>query len=207
MYTSRFGIVVVFHKGPANDSLQGSTSNAAPGRHNLMSGTTAVALILLNAALSGAFALIAGKPAGRLNNIAYLVIMSFCNAIASPFATIITIVAFAFQVNRSSQLVAAGRTSRTRPPNALNTQTLALQLVIFLALAISWPFRLNLPSNLGSPEEGWEWMLYEWYPMVGWPCVNNAIIAIGQYVVLYIMAGADASGTHSQREERCTLLD
>lgn len=171
-----------------------------------MSGTTAVALILSNAALSGAFALIAGKPAGRLNNIAYLAIMSFCNAIATPFATIITIVAFALQVNRSSHLVAASNTSRACPPNALNTQTSALQMVIFLALTILWPFRLNLPSDLGNPEEGWKWMLYEWYPIVGWPCVNNAIIAIGQYVVLYAMAGADTSGAQSQGDERRTLL-
>jgi hypothetical protein len=73
-------------------------------------------------------------------------------------------------------------------------------------LAILWPFRFKMPSELGRPEDGWAWVVYVWYPNVGWTCVNNAIVAIGQYVLLYIMAGADASSEHSPMGERQALL-
>jgi hypothetical protein len=130
--------------------------------------------------------------------------MAFNTAIAMPIATILTTVACALQASRSSKFNAASKFSANNSMNALSRRTLVLQMLTFLALAILWPFRFRMPSKLVRPE--WEWMVYEWYPNVGWTCVNNAVITVGQYAVLYVLAGGDASGDYSAAGERQALL-
>jgi hypothetical protein len=159
-----------------------------PSRRILSSGQIAIALLVLHAIFAVAFILIAGKPAKYWDNTAFLLIMSVNTAIAMPIATIAT-----------------SKSSGNNSTNALSRKTLVLQMLTFLALAILWPFRFRMPSKLVCP--GWEWIVYEWYPNVGWPCVNNAVVAVGQYFVLYVLAGGDASSDHSAVGERQVLLD
>jgi hypothetical protein len=121
-----------------------------------------------------------------------------------PIATILTVAACALQASRSSKFIATSKPSGNTSTNALSRKTLVLQMLTFLALAILWPFRFRMPSTLVRP--GWEWLVYEWYPNVGWLCVNNAVIAVGQYGVLYVLAGGYASGNQRITGERQALL-
>jgi hypothetical protein len=196
---SRFAHIIAY-------SPHDPRTNYSPNRRMLSAGQIATALLVLHAIFSTALILVAGKPAKYFNNIPFILIMTFHTDVANPIATIFTVVACALQASRSSKFVATRRSSGTSSANALSGKTVGLQMFIFLALAISWPFRFKMPSELGRPEDGWAWVAYVWYPNVGWTCVNNAIVAIGQYVVLYVLAGGDASGNNSATGERQALL-
>jgi hypothetical protein len=141
----------------------------------------------------------------QLGNIAFLIIMSANSYIAIPLSTLAILAAFACQIRHSSR----GSTSRTRSSSftsldALSLRALALQGVVFLALAVLWPFRLRLPTNLSGG--GWWWVGTEWYPQVGWACVNNAVVAVGQFVVLYVVVRAESGGDGRVGGERRALL-
>jgi len=197
----RLVLVIAFHPTPDSSHTNEPTTAPTSVHGGSMSGITATALILLHAALSIAFALAAGKPARQLNNIAFLVIMSANNYIAIPVSTTATVAAFAYQARHSGGELAGSGTSSS---NALSTHALALQGIVFLALAILWPFRFRLPRNLRAGE--W-WVVTEWYAQVGWACVNNAIVAVGQFLVLYTGSCADSDGAGSlDGGERNALL-
>jgi hypothetical protein len=182
-------------------------TNYGPNRRILSAGQIASALLILHAIFSLALILFAGKPAKYFNNIPFILIMAFHTDVVNPIATIFTIAACALQASRSSKFVATSRLlSGTSSANALSGKSLVLQMFTFLVLAVLWPFRFKMPRELGSPEDGWEWMADVWYPNVGWTCVNNAVIAVGQYVVLYILAGGDAASDQSLAGERQALL-
>ena len=91
-------------------------------------------------------------------------------------------------------------------PNVLSKWTLGLHFFTFLVLAISWPFRMKLPPNmwkLGSKPT----VLLEWYPWVGWACVNNAILAIGQgSLLLFCFIRVGFVGKIRVTDERRSLL-
>ena len=197
----RLALVIAFQTTPESSQGNEPTSPPASGEGRSMSGMNATALILLHAALSVGFAVVVGKPARQLNNIAFLIIMSANNYIAIPISTIDTVAAFVYQTRRSGgELTGFG----TRSSNAISTHALALQGIIFLALAALWPFRFGLPRNLRAGE--W-WVVTEWYAQVGWVCVNNAIVAVGQFLVLYTMSNADSDGAGSlDGGERNALL-
>jgi len=112
----------------------------------------------------------------------------------NPVITIATVVAFALQ---------AGTARETQGPSALNRTTLLLQAVVFLALAVSWPFRFKVPQNLRSG--GNLWLLEEWYPLVGWTCINSAVIAIGQDIVLYAASTTADNGVEPDGERQALL--
>lgn len=118
--------------------------------------------------------------------------------VTNTFFTLMTVVAFFYQAR---VVPSAGQ------PNALSSWTLGLQFFTFLLLAISWPFRLILPSNmweLGSKPA----ILLEWYPWVGWACVNNAIFAIGQGIILLLYSSRmGRDGTIGFADERQPLLN
>jgi hypothetical protein len=78
-----------------------------------------------------------------------------------------------------------------------------LQVALFLALATFWLFRLRLPRNLRGGD--W-WVVTEWYPQVGWACVNNGIIAVGSVLVLYIGSGGESDSGGRLPGERDALL-
>jgi hypothetical protein len=181
-----------------------SRTDYRPGRRILSVGQIATALLVLHAIFAVAFILIAGRPAKYWDNIAFLFIMGFHTAVTNPIATILTVVACALQASRSSKFIATSKSSGNDSTDALSRKTAVLQMLTFLALAILWPFRFRMPSKLVRP--GWEWMVYEWYPNVGWPCVNNAFVAVGQYFVLYVLAGGNARGGQSAVGERQALL-
>jgi hypothetical protein len=159
---------------------------------------------VLHAIFAVAFILIAGKPARYWDNIAFLFIMGFHTAIANPTATLLTVIACTLQASCSSKFIATSKSSGNTSTTALSRKTAVLQMLTFLALAVLWPFRFRMPSKLVRP--GLEWLVYEWYPNVGWTCVNNAVVAVGQYVVLYVLAGGDARGGHNAVGERQVLL-
>ena len=200
----RLALVIAFQTRPESSQAFEPTTPLISGHSRSLSGTTAIALILLHAALSIRFAVVAGKPARQLNNLTFLIIMSASNYIAIPVSTIATLGAFVYQISRSNSESAG---SGTRSSNALSTRSLALQGIVFLALAVLWPFRFTLPRNLRGGE--W-WVVTEWYTQVGWACVNNAIVAVGQFLVVYTVSSADSDGAGSLSGaggERNALLD
>lgn len=112
----------------------------------------------------------------------------------NPVISIATAMAFVVQ---------QGTTRDLQGPSALRRRTLLLQALVFLALAVSWPFRFKLPQDLAR-DDNW-WLANEWYPLVGWTCINNAVIAVGQGILLYTMSG----GSHDEAQpdiEREALL-
>ncbi|KAF4633686.1 hypothetical protein G7Y89_g4418 [Cudoniella acicularis] len=116
--------------------------------------------------------------------------------IVNPLFALITAFAFFFQVKV---------TPPVGQPNVWSNWTLGLQSFTFLLLAILWPFRLILPPNmwqLGSKPA----ILMAWYPWVGWACVNNAILAIGQGIMLCISINREVNGKIGFTDERQSLL-
>lgn len=155
---------------------------------------TAVTLLTLHASLCVFWAILAGQPTKDWLDLPFVTIMSLNYYCINPIITIATGIAFVLQVST---------TRETQGPSALNHITLLLQAVVFLALAVSWPFRFKLPQELRSQSD--LWLLDEWYPLVGWTCVNNAIIAIGQGFVLYAAFGRGNSGVEPIGERQALL--
>jgi hypothetical protein len=113
---------------------------------------------------------------GRQLDIVFNIIRNINAGVINPLFTLIAAVSF-FQ---ACVMLPVGE------PNVSSKWTLGLQCFTFLLLAISWPFRLILPPNM------WELgakpaILLEWFPWVGWACVNNAILAIGQGIMLLLL--------------------
>lgn len=124
-------------------------------------------------------------PKGPVDDLAFNLMRNLHAVIANYVFTFLLTMSFLFQVHI---MPSYGQT------NALSKWTLALQSFTFLLLAISWPFRLILPPNM------WEHglkpaVLMEWYPWVGWACVNSAIMAIGQGVLLFISSRGGVGGS------------
>lgn len=151
-------------------------------------------LLGLHAALCAFWAVLAGKPTKDWLDLPFVVIMSINNVCINPLITIATGVAYGLQAS------AAGATQNR---TALSRTTLVLQIIVFLALAVLWPFRFRFTQyrRYSSP-----WLVVDWYPLVGWPCVNNALIAVGQCIVLYAVDGTARSGAHSMSRETQPLL-
>lgn len=115
-------------------------------------------------------------------------------AFINPLFTIATGVAFGLQ---------ASATGATQNRTALSRMTLVLQIIVFLALAVLWPVRFRLPEYLKGPSS---WVVLDWYPLVGWACVNNALIAVGQCIVLHAADGTARSEAQLMSRETQPLL-
>jgi ABC-type dipeptide/oligopeptide/nickel transport system permease subunit len=169
---------------------------------------TALFFIVFHAAFSIMFAMIAGQPAPYLGNVAFLFIMGANNAIVLPFFTIATLVAFAYQIHSSSRDRKLARSSEASGlpdfRSALSTRALALQSLVFLALAVLWPFRFGYPRDQLYGD--W-WVVTVWYAQVGWPCVNNLIIAAGQFVLLSVVSSAEVDTTEVPSGEGRVVLE
>jgi hypothetical protein len=131
---------------------------------------------------------------GRPQDIVFNIIRNINAAVINPLFTLIAAVTVIIQ-------------ARAMPDQLMGRSqwTLGLQSFTYLILAISWPFRLILPPNmwqLGSKPA----LLLEWYPWVGWACVNNAILAIGQGMILFLSISRVADGNLSLADERRQLL-
>ncbi|KAF2825178.1 hypothetical protein CC86DRAFT_419012 [Ophiobolus disseminans] len=158
------------------------------------SNKTAVTLLTLHASLCVFWAILAGHPRDDWADLPFVTIMGINKYWINPIVTVATGVAFALQ---------AGTAKKRRGPWVLSRTTLLLQVVVFLALAVSWPFRFKVPQNLRS--QGNFWLLKEWHPLVGWTCINNAVIAVGQGIVLYAATRRVDSGVASAGEREALL--
>ena len=134
---------------------------------------------------------------GRPQDIVFNIIRNINAAVINPLFTLTAAVSIFIQA----------RAMPAMPDQLMGWSqwTLGLQSLTYLILAISWPFRLILPPNmwqLGSKPA----LLLEWYPWVGWACVNNAILAIGQGMILFLSISRVADGNSSLGDERRALL-
>ncbi|EED12094.1 conserved hypothetical protein [Talaromyces stipitatus ATCC 10500] len=170
------------------------TSTTRPGpASSVLSKKVAVSLWILHV-LSFILSVVAG---GRPQDVAFNIIRNINATVINPLFTLMAVVAFFYQVR---VMPSAGH------PNALSNWTLGLHFFTFLLLAISWPFRLILPPNmwqLGSKPA----ILLEWYPWVGWACVNNAIFAIDQGMILLYSGRIGFDGTIKFTDERRPLIN
>lgn len=149
----RLAFVIASQTTPESSQTFEPTTPLTSGRSRLISGKTATVLIVLYAVLSLAFAIMAGKPMRQLGNIAFLIIMSVSNYIAIPLSTIATVAAFVCQISHRSSSRSISGTGSASSSDALSVRAVALQGVVFLALAVLWPFRFRLPTNLSGG--GW----------------------------------------------------
>jgi hypothetical protein len=181
---------------PSDDlttSLVGTT--ATNTRWGCFSGRTPLILLLIHAALLFIYPPIGGS--GGDDYFFFFIIAGFDYWIVNPLITISIAIALIHQ---------ATMTWSHRGETALSPIALALQVVLYLGLAIAWPYRLALPANLW-PREGptLEWICAEWYPVVGWACVNNAMIALGQAVVLFVWYRSRENNTYAVEAEQPLL--
>jgi hypothetical protein len=157
---------------------------------------TAVTLLTLHASLCVFLAILAGHLTHKWLDLPFVTIMSLNYYFINPIITVATIVAFEFQ---------AGTARETRRRSALSRTTLMLQAFIFLALAVLWPFKFKVPHRMSHSYRGHLWLLEKWYPHVGGTCVNNAVIEIGQVIVLYVLSGRADSGLGPNGEKQALL--
>lgn len=61
----------------------------------------------------------------------------------------------------------------------------SIQLFTFLLLAISWPLKLVRPHTLRKPGPQ-SAIFLGWHPWLAWACVNTAILAVGQGIMLLL---------------------
>ena len=76
---------------------------------------------------------------------------------------------------------------RSRPlsDQALSRTGLAIQSIVFALVAISWITRTQFPyERIGGTTF---WVLASWYQLVGWIVIDNAIFALGQAFLLWIL--------------------
>jgi hypothetical protein len=152
-------------------------------------------LLTTHATLCIFWAVVAGAPSDDPFDLPFVVIMSVQQTVINAIITITTGVAFALQFH----MVKA-----TQGASALSRAALLLPTILFLALAVSWPFRFQVPLNLQRDRRGL-WILAEWYPQVGWPCVNSAVIAIGHGALIYALSGRIGSGVETGTEREALL--
>ncbi|KAJ6783247.1 hypothetical protein PWT90_07493 [Aphanocladium album] len=167
--------------------LPASSSNPAPA---VRPKTVAVLLWILHVVLF----LLSIPIGGRPEDIIFNIIRNINAGIINPLFTFIAAVAVVIQ-------------ARAMPDQLMGCshRTLGAQSLTYLILAISWPFRLILPPNMWElgPQPA---LLYGWYPWVGWACVNNAILAVGQGVMLFLSINRVADGHSSLADERRPLI-
>jgi hypothetical protein len=175
------------HSPTSDDTAETST------RRSFFSGRTPLILLLLHAILFFLYPPFGGSA----DDYAFFLIAAFDYYIVNPITTLSIAIALAHQANT---------TWKHQGETALSPTELASQAVLYLGLAISWPYRLALPHNLWSWEIiSFDWICSEWYPVVGWACVNNAILALGQAVVFFVWHYCHDSNACVVEEERPLL--
>jgi hypothetical protein len=160
--------------------LQNVLEAATTESSTFPSTKTAITLLVTHASLCIFWALLAGQPRDDWLDLPFVTIMGINQYCINPVITITIIFAFVLQAQTASQI---------QGPSTLDLITLVLQIFIFLALAVSWPLRFRVPQNLYLRAD--VWWLEAWYPLVGWACVNSAIVAVGQSIVLYAVCVAE----------------
>lgn len=189
--SSRLTLVLVLPATAIDNLPTGSTTTPTPVRSTPTSGQIVVVLLMLHAFLF----LLSIPVGGRHQDTIFIIICNLNAGIANPIITIAAAVAYMLQ---------AIATNNAQGLGALSNLSLVLQVATFLALAVLWPFRLVLPENLW--EVGPQPVLWtQWYPWVGWACVNSAAVAIGQVGVLYVGLGLGDGNPRSASERQALL--
>lgn len=173
--------------GPVTEPKAAKT--AAP------SARTAVLVLAIHALLSVGWAVFAGIPDTSWYDFPFGIIMFVNYFFINSLITVSTGVAYGLQAYSTAQ-VPPGR-------SALSRTALIRQIILFFTLAVLWPIRFPAPVRTRYDDP---WLLMIWYPLVGWACVNNALIAAGQCIVLYNLGGTDGSDTQSTDQETQPLL-
>jgi hypothetical protein len=102
--------------------------------------------------------------------------MGFCSFINIPTSLILVLVQFAPQISTIWML------RKEIDVLSLSIWTLAIQMIAFFLLGISWIFRLGKPGtgyNTVQPVNG----PFSWYFLVGWPYLNNILYGVGQAIL------------------------
>ncbi|KAJ4393100.1 hypothetical protein N0V93_002307 [Gnomoniopsis smithogilvyi] len=92
-----------------------------------------------------------------------------------PIVTFLAVVAF----------YPEARAILSRPPNdmgSLSLAGLAVQALVFAAVAVSWVYRVKWPEPSAVPVQE----TFGWYRLVGWAAVNNAIFAATQALLFWL---------------------
>lgn len=179
---------------PAHSPASATTVERST-RRAFFTGWTTLILSLLHAVLFFLYPPFGGSG----NDYAFFLISGFDYYILNPTTRISIAVALAHQ---------ACTIWKYRGETALSPTTLTLQAVLYLGLAIAWPYRLALPHNLWSWETiSFNWIYSEWYPMVGWASVNNAVFALGQAIVCFVWYYCHDSEACEVEEERDLLAE
>jgi hypothetical protein len=94
---------------------------------------------------------------------------------------------------------------RSRPQEqGLSHWGLAIQTMVFMLLATSWVGRVQFPYKRFG---GFPWQaLSDWYQLVGWATVDNAIFAAGQATLLWIVSHHTDSASGALPSETEPLL-
>jgi len=157
---------------------------------------TTVILTTTHASLCIFWIFMAGSPTDDWLDLPFVMIMTVQQIIFNPIITIATSIAFALQIRMM-------RTSQD--PSALSCAALLLPCGLFLALAVSWPFRFRVPRNLRRERGDFWWPLTEWYPQVGWTCINSGVVAIGYAILLCVFTSTTGSGAELGTEGEALL--
>lgn len=116
------------------------------------------------------------------------VLFNFC--VMKPVMLLLAIIAAAVQVTVAQRAPAV---------SALSTAAIKSQAVLYTLLAIAWLFRMPALDTRD------EWDAILWYPLQGWPCVNNALLAVQQVVILVVIEHKAPPDAAAEDEGRPSL--
>jgi hypothetical protein len=83
---------------------------------------------------------------------------------------------------------------------------LAVQAAVFALVAVSWVMRVQFPWELLDGHKITFGVLITWYEIVGWAAVDNAIFALVQIVLLWIVSHRSSQRIRAAGDESEPLL-
>jgi hypothetical protein len=92
------------------------------------------------------------------------------------------------------------------PSEALSHAGLAVQAAVFALIAVSWVMRVKFPWELLDGHKITFGVLITWYEIVGWAAVDNAIFALIQIVLLWIVSHRSSQRIRAAGDESEPLL-
>lgn len=92
------------------------------------------------------------------------------------------------------------------PGNALSICGLAVQAVVFAAVAFTWIWRVPIENaNIRWDISSWTDNLLYWYSLVGFPAFDNGVFAMGQCVLFASAWQTDRGEDAGEREQESLL--
>lgn len=108
--------------------------------------------------------------------------IGLCDMICIPASLILVISQF------PSQITMAWAMRRQLAASSLSIWTLAVQMIAFILLGVSWIYRLGVPGTGFNRAPAGITDPFTWYYIVSWPYINNIIYGVGQGVLFSICA-------------------